>query len=235
MNREPSKTPDDLHGLQSWLQGAIMTPWDTGEAELEQVLAAGSGNLDRAQRLGIYTHSYQGRLVECMESEFPVLRLALGKPLFVRFASEYLVANPSRSYTLAALGERFPRYLRQTRPSGDDELWPEFVIELATLERLFSEVYHAEGHEESRLIAANDTKAILSEPGVRWMHGNFPVDDYFIAARSHLRNEEHSEPPEFPAPEPISLLLFRRNYVVQLRRVSPNALPPAEPGRRERR
>ena len=214
----------NLSDLQNWMQTAIMTPWDSNREELDQVVLEGTGNLDRGQRLGIYTRSYQGRLVECMESEFPVLCHALGKDLFTRFASEYLMGNPSQSYTLYKLGERFPAYLRDTRPEDDSELWPEFIIELGTLERLFGEVYHGEGVELLEGHASTDTVDILKEPGVRIMRCRFPVDEYFIGVRQHLRDDENTEPPEFPEPEEMALLIFRRNYVVQLRRISAELL-----------
>ena len=225
MNLTSSESSGDLNGVQQWLQTAIMRPWEADAAKLTHVVREGTGDLDPAQQLGIYIHAYQGRLVECMESEFPVLRLALGAPLFTRFAAEYLMACPSQNYSLTLLGKQFPRYLRETRPEDEDELWPEFMIDLAVLERLFSEVYHGEGLEGAEEIAATETARIAMEPGVRWMKGNFPVDQYFIAARKHLKHPETSEPPVFPEPESIALLIFRRNYMVQLRRVSVDELP----------
>ena len=225
MTAKQTNPPDDLNGLQSWLQTAITTPWQADGSQLKQIVREGRGNLDAAQRLGIYAHAYQGRLVECMESEFPVLRLTLGTSLFVRFASEYLMVYPSQSYTLTALGERFPAYLRETRPENERELWPQFIIELATLERTFSEVYHGEGLEETAEKAASDTQTIAFEPEARRMNCTFPVDVYFIAARKHLKAPDMSEPPEFPEPEPVALLIFRRNYVVQMRRIVIDELP----------
>ena len=215
---------NDLNGLQQWLQTAITTPGPTDESELSQIVRQGPGNLNVTQRLGIYAHAYLGRLVECLECEFPVLRLALGEPLFARFASEYLTACPSESYTLTDLGRRFPDYLRATRPE-DDELWPDFIIDLATLERLFSEVYHEQGPEDGTDPIPTDTVRIVREPGTRWLKCRFPVDEYFTASRHYLADKDDMPVPDFPQPEPVVLLIFRRQYVVQLRRVASDQVP----------
>ena len=220
-----SETPKDLQKLQGWLQTAIATPWLTNPAELELVVKNSEGQLNQAERLNIYTRSYQGRLVQCMESEYPSLRLALGEELFNDFAKGYLMQYPSQSYTLTNLGKKFPQYLQETRPDEEAGSWPDFMIELATLERLFSEVYHGEGMEHLGDSEATKTEEILLEKGTHWMHCHFPIDEFFISARKHLKDEKHSEAPEFPAPEPISLLIFRRQYVVQLRRVEAHQLP----------
>ncbi|MEO0447546.1 MAG: DNA-binding domain-containing protein, partial [Verrucomicrobiota bacterium] len=162
MTVNSSEIPSNLIGLQQWLQSVVTTPWQAYGPGPDDVVRAGNGTLKPAERVGIYTRAYQGRLIECMESEFPALRFALGRDLFVRFASEYLVARPSETYTLTALGKGFPEYLRETRPHDEEELWPEFIIELATLERFFSEVYHGEGTEESDGAVAVETEAILN-------------------------------------------------------------------------
>jgi hypothetical protein len=218
MNDPASPNPPDLDGLQQWLQRAVTTPWQINAAEAPGIIASKGGELSPAERLQIYSGSYQGRLLECMRSEFPALELALDGDLFTRFASEYLIAQPPRSYTLTVLGAGFPGYLNDTRPDGD-ELWPEFIIELATLERIFSEVYHGEGVEKTGATASNETEAILLEPGSRRIECRFPIDRYFLAARDHLREPAENETPKFPAPEPTTLLIFRRDYVVKFRRL----------------
>src|SRR5262249_39644731 len=140
-----------------WMQTVIMHPdgvqlgiaseaarqyIDVPIDEIESVLSR-SRALTATERLAIYGRAYRARLLECLRAEFPVLLHALGDSLFNRFASDYLEGNQSRSYTLAKLGERFPHYLRETRPDHDAprdsrERWPDFIIDLATLAREFS-------------------------------------------------------------------------------------------------
>lgn len=201
--------------MQEWLQTAITTPWEVSGEEIDAAVKKG-GSLTPAERMGIYARAYQGRLVECMESEFPVLLLALGRDLFVRFASEYLIGTPSKSYTLTALGKNFPKYLEASAP---DESWAKFIVELATFERTFCEVFHAAGHESEAGDPVMETEKIVSEAGSRILSCNFPVDRYFTAARNYLKDPDLCPEPDFPRPDSVRLLLFRREYKVRIRRM----------------
>lgn len=205
-----------LSALQNWLQTAVTTPWQVSKGEIDTTVKAG-GALTPAERVGIYSRAYQGRLVECMESEFPVLLLALGRDLFVRFASEYLVATPSTSYTLTDLGRGFPAYLASTAP---DEAWAKFIVELATFERAFSEVFHAVGHESESRVPSMETDLIVQEPGSQMLSCAFPVNRYFTAARIHLQDPDRCPEPEIPEPDPTEMVLFRRDYRVRIRKLN---------------
>lgn len=214
-----------LEEAQLWLQCAITKPWDDQQAFPDTMIREDCG-LDAASRLGIYSRAYQGRLIECMESEYPVLQHAMGDDLFVRFASEYLIAHPPHSYSLTELGKLFPRYLAQTRPAAETKSpWADFLIELALLERLFNEVFRAVGTEELDSFPSADTKSIVSEPGVQFMVSRFPLDDYFIATRSYLADSGNIPATEFPSEQEIALLIFRRDYVVRLRRILRSEIP----------
>ena len=97
------------------------------------------------------------RLLECLREEFPVLKHALTEEVFDTFAVGYLQHYPSRSYTLFDLGKNFPQYLADTSPSDDMEdgplaSWPDFLIDLATLEWTFNEVFDGPGAEGAPLL-----------------------------------------------------------------------------------
>ena len=218
---------ENLLSLQLWLQRAITAPWEVSEERIEAVVKKG-GSLTPAERLAIYSRAYQGRLVECMESEFPVLRLALGRDLFVRFASEYLIRTPSKTYTLSALGKDFPAYLEASAPA---ESWAGFIVELATLERTFSEIFHSNGFEKEAVDPATDTAEILKEPASRFLDCEFPIDRYFTAVRRHLEDPQHYPEPDIPAPDRVRILLFRRSYTVRMRRID-RSNPDQEQGTR---
>src|SRR5260370_15904159 len=110
-------------------------------AEAVEGVVTRSRSLTALERLDIYHRAYFARLVECLRDEFPVLVHALGEDAFDAFALNYLQRYPSRSYTLNHLGTRFPHYLAETRPDDGDALsWPDFLIDLATLELTFGEV-----------------------------------------------------------------------------------------------
>src|SRR5258707_1575006 len=156
----------ELGQLQRWMQAAIMHPAgiaegiasaearsyiDVGPDEAERVVTR-SRAMTALERLAIYAYAYSARLVECLSEEFPVLKHALGEEVFDAFAVEYLERYPSRSYTLFQLGVNFPRFLAETRPDREADEgvaaeWPDFLIDLATLERTFSEVFDGPGVE----------------------------------------------------------------------------------------
>jgi hypothetical protein len=110
----------------------------------------------------------RSRLAIFQCEEFPVLKHALGAEVFDAFAVGYLERYPSRSYTLFQLGANFPRFLAETRPEagkGEGEAlpvnWPDFLIDLATLELTFNEVFDGLGVEpeekDSGKVVADNT------------------------------------------------------------------------------
>src|SRR5262245_56388086 len=210
----PKYSWHDLEQIQRWMQAAIMHPAgvaegiasaearrhiDVGPDEVETVVTR-SRALTALERLAIYGHAYYARLLECLREEFPVLKHALGEEIYDAFAVEYLGLYPSRSYTLFHLGTNFPRFLAETRPDRDGEgsaapNWPDFLIDLATLELTFNEVFDGPGAEGERLLDADQLRAIPPErllearlvgvPCLRLLALRYPVHRYFSAVRRH--------------------------------------------------
>ncbi len=141
---------------------------------------------------------YHARLIECLEAEFPMFRQAVGADAFADFAVEYLKQYPSHSHTLANLGATFPRFLEETNPSAtSDSLtagWPEFLIDLALVERTFSEVFDGPGIEERQTISVDELRAIDSQswpqarltpaPCLRLLALRFPLNDYYTTSQT---------------------------------------------------
>lgn len=227
----------DLRQIQRWMQAAILHPEgvaegvasaearrhiDIGPEAAEQVLTR-SRALTALERLAIYNSAYHARLLECLREEFPVLAHALGQETFDAFAVGYLQRYPSRSYTLVQLGAAFPRYLAETRPSaeeGEDSSadWPDFLIDLATLEWTFSAVFDGPGVEGQPTLSADQLRAIPAErwpearlvpvPCLRLLALRYPAHRYFTAVR---RNGDA----ELPDPAETFLAFTRRDYVVR--------------------
>src|SRR5919197_5335299 len=126
----------DLAAVQRWFQAAILD--ETPPADAADVL-------HQAARLDVYRKAYRARLLTCLRDTHPGLRHALGEELFDAFALDYLETHPSRRYTLFRLSEAFADHLAATRPG--DRGWPDFIIDLARLERTFMEVYEGPGVE----------------------------------------------------------------------------------------
>jgi hypothetical protein len=224
----------NLDAIQRWMQTVIMNPQgvhagveseaarqviDLGAEAVDGVVTR-SRSLTALERLDIYHRAYFARLIECLRDEFPVLLHALGDEAFDAFALAYLQQYPSRSYTLNLLGSRFPQYLEETRPTqeGDAPNWPDFLIDLATLELTFGEVFDGPGVEGKPLLSVEKLQGLDAEtwldsrlipvPCLRLLSARFPVNKYYRAVR------KKKEPP-IPAPHPTYLAVTRRQYVVR--------------------
>jgi hypothetical protein len=230
---EPRHTVDEL---QRWMQAVITHPGgvaagiDSDDArqqiaivpeQAERVITR-SKALTAIERLQIYHHAYFARLLECLREEYSVLAAALGSELFDAFAVAYLQAHPSQSYTLNRLGTHFPEFLERTRPSAtgansDRGAWPEFMIDLARLERTVNEVFDGPGVEDQPLL---DTVRLQAIPPHRWPEArlvcvpclrlvtlSYPVNDYFAAIR-------RGDQPAIPEPGAAYVAITRRDYRV---------------------
>lgn len=227
----------ELDEVQRWMQAVITHPEGVvpgiaaPEAQNQIPLAAEdvemvitrSRQLTSIERLQIYANAYYARLIECLQEEFPALRHAVGDDAFDAFAYAYLQRYPSKSYTLGELGARFPRFLKETRPTADaesarEEQWLDFLIELARLELLYSEVFDGPGVEGKELLRADRLKGISPDqwpnarlaavPCLHLARFRFPVHEYISAVRN-------KSAPQFPELVDTYLAITRRDYVVR--------------------
>jgi hypothetical protein len=223
-----------LEQIQRWMQAVITHPAGVAAGvrstdaqqhlpiRVEQVdsVILPSARLTSVERLEVYASAYYARLLECLRDEFAALVQALGPEAFDGFAFGYLQASPSGSYTLAELGRGFPGYLAETRPSGDNTEpgWPDFLIELAGLERIYSEVFDGEGIEGIPTLQRADLADIspaqwpearlVPVPCLRLVRLSFPVHEYISAVRKKAT-------PVIPKAATTYLVITRRDYVVR--------------------
>jgi hypothetical protein len=232
-----SEDAANLKRYQSWMQAVITHPagigagiaspdarhsFDLAFEALEKVIAP-SRVLTGAERLAIYSRAYYARLLECFRAEFPCLLYALGDDLFTHFVTEYLRYDPPRSYTLHQLAANFPAFLAKTRPDAEAppeerESWPDFIIDLASLERAFIETYDGPGAEGQPLVKALTISNLALEgfaqmrlvaiPGLKLLAFRYPVRAYFAAVRE-------KQEADLPAPSNTFLAIMRKNYVVR--------------------
>lgn len=230
-----------LSQIQRWMQSVITHPAgvtagigsdaargqiDVAPVDIEQVITR-SRALDSIGRLQVYSNAYYARLLECLAVEFPTLRHAAGEEAFGAFCVGYLQQCPSTSYTLNQLGARLPEYLAGTRPprETDDDApdWPDFLIELARLERTYYEVFDGPGEEALPLL---DPRELAAGPPDAWpdvrlqtvdslclMEFRFPVHAYATAVREGTS-------PAPPDPRRTWLAINRRDYIVRRRPLS---------------
>jgi hypothetical protein len=189
--------------------------------DVEQLVPR-SATQSSVERLAVYASAYYARLIECLESEFPVFRQTVGEEAFAEFAADYLQRYPSRSYSLGHLGDNFPRYLAETKPAGDSgdsqPTWADFLVELASLERTFGDVFDGPGVESLPPLRAADLQSIDPErwpaarlefvPCFRLLSLQFPLNVFYSAARSGQSLDR---------PEPLNswLAVTRRDFIVR--------------------
>jgi hypothetical protein len=208
------ETNFSLTQLQNWMQGMLVQhePVSTELVEVNQVVNA-SKRLSAVGHLDIYRHSYIARLRACMQNQFGALAYALGNELFELFADQYLDANPSGSYTLNTLGEKFPAFLEQTRPDADQEqkeAWPDFMIELAGFEYALSEIFDEHSIENN----SNPTDETPDEllrltPVFHLFHHRFPICNYYL-------EYGQGKAPDLPFPEESFCAVTRCDYKLGL-------------------
>jgi hypothetical protein len=228
--------PLPLKNLQRWMQTVITHPKgvaagiasdaarreiDVSAADVEHVIGP-SHALGSIQRLEIYGNAYYARLIECLTAEFPATRHLVGEEAFSGFVLEYLQQYPSTSDTLGDLGAQFPQYLAQARPprEGEQPDWADFLIDLATLERTYSDVFDGPGEEGLPLLSADRLREIppgqweqvrlVTASSLRLVELRFPVHEYASAVRGGAE-------PTIPPASPTRLAINRGDYIVRRR------------------
>jgi hypothetical protein len=183
------------------------------------------------ERLSVYGNAYTARLIECLEAEFPALLYLIGEESFRSFAAQYLQKHPPSSPNLNQLGRLFPAFLAESRRSvgdldGDEQGWARFLIEVATLERIYAEVFDGPGeervpstfHEQLQQLSPDNWADLRLEtaPSLRMVRFEFPVHEYLTAIRQNQN-------PEPPAPQTTWLIVHRRDFIVRRQAVPETA------------
>ncbi len=227
-----SNDAPELGRLQRWMQAVITHPAgvvpgcasdearreiEVAAPELERVLTR-SRALPAADRLAVYANAYHARLLECLREEYPALVHTLGPEVFDEFAVGYLERYPPGSYTLHDLGANFARYLAETCPPDEDPRWAAFLVDLATLERLYSDVFDGPGSEGQHLLSPERLATLAPEewavarlepaPDLCLVELRSPVHEYVCA----VRRKQDPAPPDLAE---TLLAVHRRNYVVR--------------------
>jgi hypothetical protein len=217
-----SDAPPLLRALQAWMHGAITQPRGLmASAEEVEALVLPSARQTARERLAIYHQAYFARLLEVLREVFPVLLIALERETFDALALAYLEQHPPTAYSLNRLADQFVDFLRATRPPREDANapdWADFMIDVARLETTIEEVFDGPGSEGAAPLDASALAALSSEdvgaqrlqlaPSVRLLASDFPLHDYYTAAR-------RAESPPLPAPSPSWQVIYRRDFVVR--------------------
>jgi hypothetical protein len=202
-----------LAELQKWMRWAITEP-----RGLEEALAAPRREprprrldsiveqppLSRIDRLDVYAEAYYARLLECLEDDFSLLRRLTGEGAFRALVADYLEANPSRTYTAAALGHRFPRFMKTHRLGRELP----YLIDVARLEWACVDSFFAAN------APGLDPARLRSVPASAWPRARFELDPSVRLLRSGWKLAEEwrkDDGGETPPEKGREWLLVRRN------------------------
>lgn len=200
--------------IQNWMQAMLIQHVPISHLNVSTAdMVNDSKRLSAAQHLTIYRQSYIARLRACMQSQFKCLAYALGESLFQDFADEYLDSNPSASYTLNNLGEKFPSFLEMNRPdteSEEKEEWPDFMIELVKFEYALSEIFDMQGTDGINIPDSNTPDHLLTtSPTLHLFEHKFPICSYYLDFNANLS-------PNLPFPQKSHCAVSRQNYKLGL-------------------
>lgn len=183
--------------LQRTMAHAVMQPLTSSERM--QRRAPGGGSMKRYasrfikpndrltsfERLEIYNRQYWFRVLSALGEDFPGLRAVLGAKRFDATARAYLIANPSRSFTLRDLGSRMESWLRKNpKWAGKNQT---LALDIARLEWADIEAFDGKAEPALRpedLSSVDGEKLKLTvQPYVRLLSFRYPVDDLLLEVR----------------------------------------------------
>ncbi len=201
----------EFAGLQDWMQAAILAA--SGQDARDHV--RGDNRLTAEDRIHIYARSYRQRLIECLESEYPLLAALAGPTAFQLFAQGYIAAHPSRSYTLYDFGVHFADWLDAARPPGSPQAVEAIPGALARIERTKAEVHRARGVEGNAPAWPGIDPAIAELLALAGGQRFYRPDSMrLLVVPFDFSEMLASGEPIPPTPDPMLLAVARANYRV---------------------
>jgi hypothetical protein len=240
--------------LQRTMARAVMQPLTTSENM--QRRAPGGGSMKRYaarfikpndrltsfERLEIYNKQYWFRVLSSISEDFPGLRVVLGERRFDAMAKAYLVAHPSRSFTLRNLPSQLVPWLRKNpKWAGKNQ---KLALDIARLEWADIEAFDGKAEpplrrEDVSAASGAQTTApaklkLTLQPYLRLLDLNYPVDDLLLEVRkddedtdfasnafTERRKRKRVRAVAKLKPSPIFLAVHRLDNSVYFRRLEP--------------
>ena len=123
-----------LHGLQADFQSFLLR----GDEQMLQRVA-GTAKASAPRRLAIYYDAYRLRLLEALDSNYPILHAWMGDDEFEKLGLAYLEAHPSTHFSIRYFGHRLSEYMASAETYRDKP----YLGEMAALEWAMSEAFDA--------------------------------------------------------------------------------------------
>lgn len=142
-----------LSGIQHHLQGYLLK----GDASIEAHVR-GTERVPVETRLRIYGDAYRARLIEALESNFPMLAKLLGPEDFATVAHDYISGHDSHFFSIRYYGHELAQFLATAPDYSDLGL----LAELARWEWAMTETFDAADAEPLTV------EALSSVPPHQW-------------------------------------------------------------------
>ena len=201
----------NLLGLQTVFQDYLLSPAKT--TILTQV--AGTAKIGAETRLGIYAEAYRLRLIEALDTDFPVLHALLGDDEFDRMARAYIDAYPSRHFSVRWFGQHLSDFLRAALPYCEHPA----LGETAAFEWTMTLAFDA---TDDPLVALDDMAVVpaASWPGLRFTpHASLHRLDlrWNVPAvwKAHSAGDDVSAPAE--SDSPVAWIVWRQDLTTYFR------------------
>ena len=196
-----------LLDFQRRMASDVMRPLTEDETMREQ-LDDGSSMSDRAaiyvkpnrhlsafERLEIYNRQYWFRVLGALTEDFPALEAVVGAEQFELLSRNYLLAHPSRSFTLRNLGSCLPAWLAAHPEFAGGH--PELAIDVARLEWAYAEAFdlaEVAPFGVEAIAQLDDDARVALQPHLQLLALRYPVDDLVLKVhRSRTRAEVSSQ------------------------------------------
>ena len=183
-----------LAAMQREMATAIMMPLTPDEdmrthaadgramAEVASSFIAPNSRLSAFERLEIYNRQYWYRVLSALAEDFPALRMVVGARAFDALATAYLVAYPSRSFSLRNLGSKLVPWLAgNPQFSGRRR---RLALVVVKIEWAFVEAFDSAEHTPMTLdqIATLDADSCLGlQPHLQLLALDHAADDLVLA------------------------------------------------------
>ena len=233
--RTPSqlRTNADLRQLQRAMAAALMQPLtrqDGLPARTQVDFITPNDRMSGFERLEIYARQYWFRLLDCLDDDYPALRVFLGERRFHKLCRDYLAQHPSTSWTLRNLGSALPAFITDLK--ARDVARVEWAQNLA-----FDEALKKPLRIDDLLGADPSTLHLGLQPCVVLLQIEHAVDHFITAlkkADAEVRGSASQAMSEAPtradaakAPklkrERVQLAGHRHDNVLYFKRVEPEA------------
>ena len=213
------------------IQGAFQRFLLTGDAEIAAHVV-GTARVPVETRLGIYAGAYRARLVEALESSFPILAQLLGETDFHAVAEKYISAHQSPFFSIRYYGDRMAEFLAADVEYAKAPL----LAELARWEWAMADAFDAAdaspvGTDVFAQIAPQDWADLRFEwnPSVRVLELEWNVPEIWkavtegpgAAANSQAADTLDASAVPDPRLEPASWLIWRRDLQIYFRELAP--------------